>query len=251
MEFIDTHCHIYYDKYQDDIDDVINRANNNNVNHMICVGVDFESSEKSLFLSEKYKSVFATAGYHPHESKFALHNYLDKISQLLKHPKVVAIGEIGLDYYYEHSDKKTQVKIFREQLELAKDLDVPVVIHNRESDNDLYYNIKESKITKGVIHCYSSDTKYAKKIFDLGLFVSFTGILTFSQSLQKVVKEIPLEKVMIETDSPYLTPIPHRGKRNEPHMVSLIAEKIADIKNISIEEVARTTTKTAKKFFGI
>ena len=251
MEFIDTHCHIYYDKYQDDINEVISRANNNNVNNIICVGVDIESSKKSLFLSEKYSSVFATVGYHPHESKLALPNYLDKLSDLSKHPKVVAIGEIGLDYYYKHSDKKTQIKTFIEQLELAKNLDMPVIIHNREADKDIYKAIKNSKINNGVIHCYSGDIEYAKKIFGLGLFVSFTGILTFSQSLQKVVKEIPLEKIMIETDSPYLTPIPHRGKRNEPHMVSLIAEKIADIKNISIEEVAQTTTKTAKKFFGI
>jgi len=251
MEFIDTHCHIYYDKYQNDISDVINRAKNKNIKHIICVGVDLKSSEKSIILSDQYESVFATVGYHPHESKLAVDNYLDKMLELLKHPKAVAIGEIGLDYYYKHSDKKTQIKVFREQLELAKDLDMPVIIHNRESDKDLYDNLKNSKINNGVIHCYSSDVKYANKIFDLGLLVSFTGILTFSKSLQEVVKEIPLEKMMIETDSPYLTPIPFRGKRNEPHMVSLVAEKIAEIKNISIDEVANVTTETAKNFFGI
>ena len=251
MEFIDTHCHIYYDKYQNDISDVINRAKDKSIKHIICVGVDLKSSEKSIILSDQYESVFATVGYHPHESKLAVDNYLDKMLELLKHPKAVAIGEIGLDYYYKHSDKKTQIKVFREQLELAKDLDMPVVIHNRESDKDLYDNLKNSKINNGVIHCYSSDVKYANKIFDLGLLVSFTGILTFSKSLQEVVKEIPLEKMMIETDSPYLTPIPFRGKRNEPHMVSLVAEKIAEIKNISIDEVANVTTETAKNFFGI
>jgi len=251
MEFIDTHCHIYYDKYQNDISDVINRAKNKNIKHIICVGVDLESSEKSIILSDQYESIFATVGYHPHESKLAVDNYLDKMLELLKHPKAVAIGEIGLDYYYKHSDKKTQIKVFREQLELAKDLDMPVIIHNRESDKDLYDNLKNSKINNGVIHCYSSDVKYANKIFDLGLLVSFTGILTFSKSLQAVVKEIPLEKMMIETDSPYLTPIPFRGKRNEPHMVSFVAEKIAEIKNISIDEVANVTTETAKNFFGI
>ena len=176
MEFIDTHCHIYYDKYQDDINDVINKANDNNIKHMICVGVDLKSSEKSIILSNQYESVFATVGYHPHEAKLAADGYLDKMTKLLEYPKVVAVGEIGLDYYYEHSDKKTQIKVFRDQLELAKDLDMPVVIHNREADEDLYNNIKESKITKGVIHCYSSDIKYAQKIFDLGLIISFTGI---------------------------------------------------------------------------
>ena len=251
MEFIDTHCHIYYDKYKDDINDVINKANENNINHMICVGVDIERSEKSILLSNQYESVFATVGYHPHEAKLVDDDYLDKMTKLLDHPKAVAVGEIGLDYYYEHSDKKTQIKVFREQLELAKDLDMPVVIHNRESDNDLYENIKDSKINKGVIHCYSSDVEYANKIFDLGLLVSFTGIITFSKSLQEVVKQIPIERMMIETDSPYLTPIPFRGKRNEPCMVNIIAEKIAEIKNIPIEEVAKITTKTARNFFGI
>ena len=169
----------------------------------------------------------------------------------MAHPKVVALGEIGLDYYYNHSDHKTQIRVFREQLELAKTLDIPVIIHNREADNDLYENLKDSGISKGVIHCYSSDIKYAQKIFDLGLIISFTGIITFSDQLQKVVKEIPIENMMLETDSPYLTPIPHRGKRNEPYMVNYIAEKIADIKQISIDEVASITTKTAKQVFGI
>jgi len=251
MEFIDTHCHIYYDKYEHDINDVINRANNNNVNNIICVGVDLDSSKKSLELAKQYKSVFATVGYHPHEAKLAPKNYLEGIKNISRESKVVAIGEIGLDYYYEHSDKKIQIKVFREQLELAKELNMPTIIHNRESDDDLYHNIKESNINKGVIHCYSSDIKYANKLFELGLIVSFTGIITFSKNLQEVVREIPMDKIMIETDSPYLTPIPFRGKRNEPYMVNYVAEKIAEIKNISVEEVAEITTKTAKDFFSI
>lgn len=251
MELIDTHCHIYYDKYLDDLDDVISRANKKNINHIICVGVDLESSKKSLALSEKYDSVFATTGYHPHEAKLAPKDYLDRMKDLLEKPKVIAVGEIGLDYYYEHSDKKVQIKVFREQLELAKELNMPTIIHNRESDDDLYQNIKESNINKGVIHCYSSDVKYANKLFELGLIVSFTGIVTFSKTLQEVVKEIPIDKIMLETDSPYLTPIPFRGKRNEPYMVNYVAEKIADIKGISVKEVAEITTKTAKGFFGI
>ena len=251
MELIDTHCHIYYDKYSNDLDDVISRANKKNINHIVCVGVDLESSKKSLALSEKYDSVFATTGYHPHEAKLAPKDYLDKMKDLLEKPKVIAVGEIGLDYYYEHSDKKVQIKVFREQLELAKELNMPTIIHNRESDDDLYQNIKESNINKGVIHCYSSDVKYANKLFELGLIVSFTGIVTFSKTLQEVVKEIPIDKIMLETDSPYLTPIPFRGKRNEPYMVNYVAEKIADIKGISVKEVAEITTKTAKGFFGI
>ena len=251
MQLIDTHSHIYYDKYKDDLSEVINRATANNICNIICVGVDIDSSKKSIEISEEYAMIYSTAGYHPHESKDAEKMYLDQLQDLLAHPKVVALGEIGLDYYYNHSDHKTQIRVFREQLELAKTLDIPVIIHNREADNDLYENLKDSGISKGVIHCYSSDIKYAQKIFDLGLIISFTGIITFSDQLQKVVKEIPIENMMLETDSPYLTPIPHRGKRNEPYMVNYIAEKIADIKQISIDEVASITTKTAKQFFGI
>ena len=251
MQLIDTHSHIYYDKYKDDLNEVVNRATSNNICNIICVGVDIVSSRKSIKISEEYDMIYSTAGYHPHESKDAEKMYLDQLQDLLAHPKVVALGEIGLDYYYNHSDHKTQIRVFREQLELAKTLDIPVIIHNREADNDLYENLKDSGISKGVIHCYSSDIKYAQKIFDLGLIISFTGIITFSDQLQKVVKEIPIENMMLETDSPYLTPIPHRGKRNEPYMVNYIAEKIADIKQMSIDEVASITTKTAKQFFGI
>jgi len=251
IKLIDTHCHIYYDKYRDDIDEVINRSKYNNISNIICVGVDIDSSKKSISLAEKYNLVFATVGYHPHEAKLAPNNYLDKMISLLEHPKAIAVGEIGLDYYYNHSEKKTQIRIFREQLELAKDLDLPVIIHNREADDDLYKNIKRSKINKGVIHCYSSDIKYAQKIFDLGLLISFTGIITFSKKLEKVVKEIPIEKIMLETDSPYLTPKPHRGKRNEPYMINFIAEKISEIKDIPVEEIAKVTTNTAREFFGI
>ena len=251
MQLIDTHSHIYYDKYKDDLNEVVNRATANNICNIICVGVDIDSSRKSIKISEKYDMIYSTVGYHPHESKDAEKMYLDQLQDLLAHPKVVALGEIGLDYYYNHSDHKTQIRVFKEQLELAKTLDIPVIIHNREADNDLYENLKDSGISKGVIHCYSSDIKYAQKIFDLGLIISFTGIITFSDQLQKVVKEIPIENMMLETDSPYLTPIPHRGKRNEPYMVNYIAEKIADIKQMSIDEVASITTKTAKQFFGI
>ena len=246
---IDTHCHIFYDKYKNDIYEVVNRAKKEKVDKIICVGIDIETSKKSIKLSEKFESIFATVGFHPHEAKNATNSYLDTIKSLLEIPKVVAIGEIGLDYYYKHTDKKQQIKVFREQLELAKDLNLPVVIHNRESDDDLYDNIKNSKISKGVVHCFSSDVNFANKLFELGLIISFTGIITFSKELQEVVKEIPMSKIMIETDSPYLTPIPFRGKRNEPYMVREIAKKIAEIKNLSFDEVVNVTTNNAKKLF--
>jgi len=250
MELIDTHCHIYYDKYND-IDEVIDRALEHNVSKMICVGVDIESSNKSIELAEKYDMIYATVGYHPHESKDTIPKYLSELESLLKHKKVVALGEIGLDFFYNHSDKKTQIKIFEEQLELAKSLNMPCVIHNRESDNELIHSIKRTKNNNAVIHCFASNSKFANELIDLNLHLSFTGLITFVDELKKVVKNIPIDKIMVETDSPYLTPVPHRGKRNEPYMVKYVAEEIAKIKNISFEDVANQTTKTANTFFGI
>ena len=250
MNFIDTHSHIYYDKYTD-IEEVLDRALKNNISKIICVGVDIESSRKSINLAEKYEMIYATAGYHPHESKDTSPNYLNELESLLQHEKVVALGEIGLDFFYKHSDKNVQIKIFEEQLELAKSLDMPCVIHNRDSDDELIRSIKKTKNDKGVIHCFASNTKFGEKLIKLGFHLSFTGLITFVEELKQVVKNIPIEKIMIETDSPYLTPIPHRGKRNEPYMVKYVAEEIAKIKNISLQDVADETTKTASNFFGI
>lgn len=250
MELIDTHSHIYYDKYTD-IEDVLDRAVKNNVSKIICVGVDIESSNKSIALAEKYEMIYATAGYHPHESKDADTIYLKELESLLSHKKVVALGEIGLDFFYEHSDKKTQIRIFEEQLELAKSLNMPCIIHNRESDKELLESIKKTKNNNGVIHCFASDSKLAIELIRLNFHLSFTGLITFANELKEVIKNIPLGKIMLETDSPYLAPIPHRGKRNEPYMVKYVAKEIAKIKNITINEVANQTSKTAKVFFGI
>ena len=189
--------------------------------------------------------IYASAGYHPHESKKITPNYLKELETFLEHEKVVALGEIGLDFFYEHSDKKTQIKVFEQQLELAKSLDIPCIIHNRESDKELLKSIKNVKNNKGVIH------SFAKKLINLNLYLSFTGLITFVEELKDVVKNVPIENIMIETDSPYLTPIPYRGKRNEPYMVKYVAEKIANIKNISANDVANQTSKTARNFFGI
>ena len=250
MELIDTHSHIYDDKYTE-IDEVVDRAKENNISKIICVGVDIDSSFKSLNLAEKYDMIYATAGYHPHESKDADANYLKELETLLSHKKVVALGEIGLDFFYKHSDKKTQISIFEEQLNLAKSLNIPCIIHNRESDKELLESINKTKNNNGVIHCFASDLKLANELIKLNFHLSFTGLITFANELKNVIKNIPLDKIMIETDSPYLTPIPHRGKRNEPYMVKYVASEIAKIKNIPFEDVANKTTKTAKDFFGI
>tara|TARA_B100001094_G_scaffold136954_1_gene132630 strand:- start:73 stop:825 length:753 start_codon:yes stop_codon:yes gene_type:complete len=250
MELIDTHSHIYYDKYTD-INEVLDRARDNNISKIICVGVDIESSYKSITLAEKYDMIYATAGFHPHESKDAKKNYIKELENLLSHEKVVALGEIGLDFFYKHSDKETQINIFEEQLLLAKSMDIPCIIHNRESDKELINSINKTKNNNGVVHCFASNLDLATELIKLGFHLSFTGLITFAKELKHVIENIPIEKIMVETDSPYLTPIPHRGKRNEPYMVKYIAMEIAKIKNIPFEQVATQTTKTAKKFFDI
>jgi len=251
MNLIDTHCHIYYDSYKNNINKVLDRAQKNNISHIICVGVDLKSSVKCIELAEKYKQIYATVGYHPHESKEASNSYLIKLEDMLNHKKVVAVGETGLDYYYNHSDKKIQKKIFIEQLELAKSCDLPVIVHNRNADKDLLYCIKKTNSSKGVIHCFASNDQFAKKILSLGYLISFTGLITFADNLSTVVKNTPINKIMIETDSPYLTPIPFRGKTNEPAMIKHIAQKIADIKKINLDLIAKETTKTAMEFFNL
>ncbi len=246
---IDTHSHIYYEQYKNDLPAVIESANNDNVKKIICVGTDIETSYESIKIANKYDQVYCTVGCHPHETSKMNDNYIAELEEMCKNPKVVAIGETGLDYYYSHSLPEIQKKCFKEQIELSKDLDMPVVIHNRESDEDLI-DILNKYRPRGVIHCFSGDINLAKKIIKLGMMLSFTGIVTFKNStLDEVIKDIDCDNIMLETDSPYLTPHPVRGKRNEPKHVKLIAEKIAGIKNISIEKLTEITTKNAFKLF--
>ena len=249
MNLIDTHAHIYNEDYSYQIDEVIKTAVANGVDKIISIGVDLKSSEQCIKLSEKYKEVFATCGIHPHESDKVPNRYTYELEEMCKEKKVVGIGEIGLDYYYEFSDKKVQRKIFYDQLELATDIDLPAVVHCRNSDDDVLRGIKELSKGVGVIHCFASTYEFAEKILETGFHLSFTGLITFVKELEEVVKKIPLEKMMVETDSPYLTPKPHRGKKNEPSNVRYVAEKIADLKGVSFNKVAESTTLTALNLF--
>ncbi len=243
---IDTHAHIYYN---DNIDNIINRALNNGVKKIISVGTDLPTSEECIKLAEQFPCVYATCGFHPHEAKKAPKRYLYELEQFYSHPKVVAVGEIGLDYHYNLSSPLEQKRVFHEQLEMASDLSLPSVVHCRNSDEDILYGIQNYSNGRGVIHCFSSTLEFAKSILELGFFISFTGMITFVKELEDVVRELPLEKLLVETDSPYLSPKPYRGKKNEPMYVIKVAEKIAELKNISIDEVAKTTTETACKLF--
>ncbi len=247
---IDTHCHINDEKYKHDIDIIVQKAIDSGVKKMICVGVDLETSEKAILISNKYEQVYATVGYHPHESKDAPQRYIYELEDMAKNSKVVAIGETGLDYYYNISPKSIQKNIFNEQIELSKDLNIPIIMHNRNSDKDLLSIIESSKLDYGVVHCFSSDWDMAEKLLKLDIKLSFTGMVTFIKDpIEEVLKKIELDDFFLETDSPYLAPNPHRGKRNEPAMVNLIAQKIAQIKNVPLEIIVESTTKNALSFF--
>jgi len=250
MSLIDTHCHIYYDSYKKDFNEVLDRAKANNIKKIICVGVDLKSSLKSIELAENHDMIHASVGYHPHESKEVGENYLNELEEMLNHKKVVALGEIGLDFHYNHSNKSIQIKVFKEQLELGKSLNKPVIVHNRNSDNELLRSIIETKSSKGVVHCFASNIGFASKLFNLGYYISFTGLVTFSKELVEVIEKVSVDSFMLETDSPYLTPIPHRGKRNEPSMVKIIAETIAKIKKIDVNSIEKATTQNAHNLFG-
>ena len=248
--FIDSHCHIYYDTYAKDISDIINRAFDAGVEKLICIGVDIESSKECINLANKFTNIYATIGFHPHESKLAPNNYLNILETMSSDPKVVGIGEIGLDFHYNHSNKEIQQKVFTEQLELAKSLNLPTVIHSRNSDNEIIEIIKKTKSNKGVLHCFASNLNQANKIIELGYYISFTGLITFVSELKSVIKNISINKILIETDSPYLAPIPYRGKRNEPSYILEIAKKIAEVKNISLSEVEKVTQNNTLTLFS-
>ena len=258
MIFFDTHCHLNFKPFKDDWRDVIDRAFDNNT-WMINFGVDEETSQRAVEIAENYQDgVYASAGFHPIYIKDKNEKVEDIInenfySKIVKNLKVVAIGEIGLDYYHTKDEnlKELQKKVLRRQIEIAKKFSKPIILHSREATDNLMEIVKEFLPLNAVIHCFSESGETAKKYLDMGLLISFTGIITFTDKYDETIKNIPLDKIMIETDAPYLAPVPHRGERNEPLFVKYVAQKIADIKKISLEEVAEQTTKNAREFFGI
>ena len=247
---IDTHCHINDIKYDKDVKEVISRAVESGVEKMICVGTDLKTSEKALELANQYREIYATVGYHPHESKDAQKGYLYEFEEMSKNPKVVAIGESGLDYHYNISPKNIQKKIFREQIELSQDIGLPIIMHNRNSKDDLLSIIELTNLDYGVVHCFSENWEIAKKLTSKNIKLSFTGMVTFVKDpIYEVLEKIDLKDFFLETDSPYLAPTPHRGKRNEPSLIKFIADYIADVKQVSSKEIIDQTTKNAFDFF--
>ncbi len=264
--FIDSHCHLFYDDYKNDFDDVIARANDAGVKYFIVPATNHETAKQAIALAEQYPSIFVSVGFHPLDLKEFSIERLALIEEMVLHPKVIAIGEIGIDYFYDTSPREYQKEIFSLQIELAIRKNLPIIVHTRDSVQDAVdiviryaksypeWRIEEKPQggKRGVFHCFTGDAAQAKALFDSKFLVSFPGPVTFKKStMPDLIKEIGIENIMVETDSPYLTPVPFRGKRNEPSYIPLIAQKIAETLDISIDEVARITTANAVKLFAL
>jgi len=257
MELIDSHAHIQGKEYAHEVDAIIERARAAGVEKIIAVGGagDMSSNTEAIALAASYADVYATVGMHPHDAKDVGDEELRKLKELTAQSKVVAVGETGLDYYYNHSPHDVQHRVFIQFIHMACETGLPIVIHERDAAKDAaeLLRCEGSAELRGVIHCFTGNYEAARAYLDLGFYLSFTGIITFknAESLRDVVRKVPLDRMLVETDSPYLTPVPHRGKRNEPAFVRFVAETVAKVKGIHFEEVARATSGNTAALFGI
>ena len=253
--FIDTHAHLFYPNFNGELDEIISGSKQDGVDYILVPATDLKSAEQVIELTKKYEMVYGAVGIHPHDTKDWKSSLIPKIEKLTKNKKIVAIGEIGLDYYYDFSPKEKQVEAFKSQIELALKLDLPVIIHNRDSDKDMMEIIRSycGAGLKAQFHCYNGSLEDAMELVGMNHMISFTGNITFKKAdnLRKILQHIPPENLLLETDSPFMTPVPHRGKRNEPAYVKFVAEKIAELHKLRIEDVARITSFNAFRMFGI
>ncbi len=251
--FFDTHAHLDDDRFLDDREAVIKMIKEEGVSLVVNIGASLDSSKDSIALAEKYDFIYAAVGVHPSDTDKMSDADLETIKRMASNEKVVAIGEIGLDYYYEDPDRETQKIWFKKQLELAKKLDMPYIIHDRDAHGDVLEIIREVGYFNGLMHCYSGSAEMAKELVKLGFYISIAGQVTFKNApkVREVVASVPVERLLIETDSPYLTPEPFRGKRNDPSKVKFTCEKIAEIKGLTLEETAKITLQNGKTFYKI
>jgi TatD DNase family protein len=251
----DTHAHLNADQYKEDLDEVMDRAKEAGVSNIVVVGFDTLTINRAMELAEAHDHIYACVGWHPVDAIDMTDEDLKWIEELASHPKVVAIGEMGLDYHWDKSPHDIQKEVFRKQIRLAKKVKLPIVIHNRDATADIVEILREEGAAEvgGIMHCFSGSVEIAKECLDMNFYISLGGPVTFKNAKKpkEVALEVPLDRLLIETDCPYLTPHPHRGQRNEPSYVKLVAEEIAEIKGISFEEIARATSENAKKIFGI
>ncbi len=260
--FIDTHCHLFYEDYQNDISEVIARAESVGVKTFIVPATNHATAKRAIELAEKFPPIFVCIGFHPLDLEHYSNDHFKEIERMVSHPKVVAIGEIGIDYFYDTHSRDYQKEIFSLQIEFAIRKNLPIVVHTRDSMQDAidivtHYTAKNPEWRRegkrGVFHCFTGNAQQAKVLFDHQFFVSYPGPVTFKKNTAMVetLREIGIANLMVETDSPYLTPVPHRGKRNEPVYIPLIAQKIAEAVNLPVEEVARRTTINAQLLFHL
>jgi TatD DNase family protein len=258
-EWIDSHCHLNYDYSPKSIDQVITEATSAGVKTLLTVATDLAMLDSMVALSEKYPQVFHSVGVHPHEAITLQPGDLEKLRKAAAHPKCKAIGELGLDYHYDHSPREVQITQLESQLQLALELKLPVIIHSREAEEDLlkslthYAKQVSGGRSPGVIHCFSGTPHFGQACLDLGFYISFSGILTFktANEIRETAKLFPMDRLLVETDSPYLAPAPHRGKKCEPSMVLLTGAKLAEIKGLSVAEVAQITSANSRKLFNL
>lgn len=248
--FTDTHCHVYKE-YYDDISLIIKNANNGNINRMINNGCDTNSNKEVVELTKKFDSLYGAIGIHPEYVDEYKPNDIELIKDNIRTDKIVAIGEIGLDYHYTKENRELQMKLFKEQLDIAEEYNVPVVIHSREATEDTLRILKEYNL-KGVIHSFSGSLETAKEYVKLGFLLGINGVVTFKNChLKEFLTQIPLDNIILETDSPYLTPEPYRGKKNEPANIQYIAQFIANLYDVSIEELSKITNANIRRIFDI
>ena len=253
MGFIDTHCHLNDASYED-VASIVEECRNQNIEKMICIGFDLPSSIRAVELANTYDIVYAAVGIHPDEADSYNEDVEKQLEELaLNNKKVVAIGEIGLDYYWDKASHDVQQNVFRKQIELARRLNLPIIIHNRDAFLDTYEVLKEYAPLRGVMHCYSGSLEMAHNYMKQGLHISFAGPVTFKNAKvpKEVAKEVPLDRILVETDCPYLAPHPYRGKVNYPYYVNLVGKEVASLKEISEEELMEAENRNVRELFGI
>ena len=251
--YCDSHAHLDEPRFDEDREQIIEDLRNHEVGLIVNIGCDLPSSENSVALAEKYPFIYAAVGSHPDDAANVNGKLLDRYRKLAEHKKVVAIGEIGLDYYYEEVPRAQQISAFEQQMDLAEALDLPVVVHMRDATEDALAVVEHHPKITGVFHCFSGSVETAKWLLDRGWYIGFTGVITFKNARRavEVAKFLPADRILTETDCPYMAPEPHRGHRNDSRYVPLVAAKIGEIKGISPEEAGRITTENARRFFRI
>ena len=250
----DSHAHLDDEKFDEDREEVITRSLQNGVTGIINAGSCMASSAQSVALAAQYDNIYAAVGIHPHDAKSAQEADYAQLAAWAQLEKVVAIGEIGLDYYYDFSPRDLQRTVFTRQIDVARQMDMPFIIHDRDAHGDILDVLKkEAKGLTGVLHCFSGSLEMAKEVIKLGFYISIAGPVTFKNAakLPEIIKNVPLERLLVETDCPYLTPHPHRGKRNEPAYVKIVAEQVAQLREMDLADLAKTTTENTKKLFKI